>query len=84
MQPINTVFVFSVFSGTIQEVPESFKLNLGLGQLPLLQRPKINCKKCHGRFFTGREVNNLTYIPCKCVAKQINYKTLEEIEQKFK
>lgn len=82
MQQIDTIPVFSVFSGTLQEVPKSSVMSLGLGQLPLLKKPKDNCNKCYGRLYQGRDVNNLSYVPCKCVNKNINLESLKEIEEK--
>ena len=34
--------------------------------------PKKNCRKCHGRGWTGRETNTNKLMPCRCLARKIN------------
>lgn len=33
--------------------------------------PKKNCKRCHGRGWTGRDVATLKLVPCKCLYRKI-------------
>lgn len=64
--------IYSVFSGTYYTVPiDDIKL-LDIGQIPLKKYPK-NCKKCSDRGYYGRDVNNLTYEPCNCLRKVIDF-----------
>lgn len=77
-----TILFFSAFSGTFYELPESDISHMYPGQLPLKKQPKQNCKKCVGRGYTGRDVNNLFYITCSCLQKELNLDILKQIEDK--
>ncbi len=56
---------FSLFSGDIYELDELEKTDAF--QLPLLQPPDKNCKKCFGRFHTGYNTTTKHYNICtKC------------------
>ena len=81
MQTIKSFPVFSVFSGTFYDLPESDTELLADGHLPLLKLPK-SCKKCHDRGYTGKDLQNLTYFPCSCVHKVLNFDILKKIENK--
>ena len=77
---------FSMVSGEIYHVEEDEVKNLGKDQIPLKEKPKSNCKKCYGRFFTGRHMKRVDnnwvqdyYIPCpKCAQKYIDWATFKE------
>jgi hypothetical protein len=77
---INKVLVYSVFSGTIYEIPEKDVILLDIGQLPLLKKPNTNCKKCYGKMDLGRDSQNYAHIPCSCLRKVINFDILKSIE----
>ena len=79
---MNKTTVFNVFSGTIQEVLTSDIFLLGHGYLPLTKTPK-SCKKCNNRLYVGRDTSNLTYPPCSCVQKVLNFDILKELENKL-
>lgn len=81
MQPIKSLLIFSVFSGTFYDLPESDILLLDLGHLPLKKSP-LKCKKCYSRGYSGRDSQNLTYSPCSCVHKVLNFDILKKIENK--
>jgi hypothetical protein len=74
------ILIFSVFSGTYSEYPEYDKKLLRPGHIPLLKKPKSNCKKCFGRGFSGRDTSNLTYNLCSCMYKILDLELLKEIE----
>jgi len=70
--------IYSAFSGTFYEIPESDLNLLDMGQLPLLKKPSSSCKKCFGRGNIGRDNKNLNYFICNCVKKVLD---LEEIKK---
>jgi hypothetical protein len=69
----NTILVFSVFSGTYYEIPESDASLLDVGHLPLTKKPKSNCSKCFGRGHLGRDTQSYGYAVCSCLQKNINH-----------
>ncbi len=64
--------IFSVFSGTYYTCKSSDVDLLDEGQLPLTKKPNLNCKKCFGRGYTGRDTSHLGYVVCMCVRKVID------------
>lgn len=81
MQTVNSILVYSVFSGTIYDFPESDIDLLQMGHLPLTKQPK-SCKKCFSRGYLGRDAQNLTYSPCSCIQKVLNLDILKTLENK--
>lgn len=81
MQTHNSVLIYSVFSGTFYELPETDIDLLQAGHLPLSNKPK-NCKKCYSRGFSGKDTRNLTYSPCSCVQKVLKLDILKHLENK--
>jgi hypothetical protein len=69
---MQTKLIYSAFSATFYEVPESDVKLLDVGQVPLKQQPK-KCKHCLNRGYVGRDVNNLAYEICNCVRKVIDF-----------
>lgn len=65
--------VYSVFSGTVYEVPEKDLDILSIDQIPLLKSPNKNCSKCYSRYYIGRDINDFSYIPCSCVRKVVDF-----------
>lgn len=68
---------FSIFGGYIYEAnPEEEKV-LDAFQIPLTQRPKDSCKKCHGRFHVGFNVEQKHFIICtSCSKKYLDVKKI--------
>ena len=61
---------FSIFSG---ELYESDDVRDDPHQIPLIKRPKDNCKKCHGRFYTDYNLTTKQYTVCnKCLRTCLN------------
>jgi hypothetical protein len=81
MQTIKTTLIYSVFSGSFYDLLDSDLDLLDVGHLPLLKAPK-KCNKCYSRGYTGRDSQNLTYSPCSCVQKVLNFDILKKIENK--
>ena len=48
------MWMYSIFSGTFYEIPESDFPLMDIGQLPLTKKPN-NCSKCHDRGHMGRD-----------------------------
>ncbi|MCK4329266.1 hypothetical protein KAX02_05435 [candidate division WOR-3 bacterium] len=46
---------------------------------------KSDCRKCYGRGYIGREVNQDNLIPCKCVDKKklVNHITNKKLLEKY-
>lgn len=78
---MNTVNMFSIFSGYFYELPEHDLELMDLGQLPLTKKPPLNCKKCYGRGYTGRNCENYGYLVCQCVRKVIDSSKIKRGEQ---
>jgi hypothetical protein len=64
--------IYSVFSATFYEIPESDVKLLDIGQIPLKQHPK-NCKHCYNRGYLGRDKETLAYQMCNCIRKVIDF-----------
>jgi hypothetical protein len=77
---IKTTPVYSVFSGTIYDVLESDIKLLDVGQVPLIKNPPRNCKKCYGRYNTGRDHQNYSFSPCSCLRKVVNVDIVRSLE----
>lgn len=75
-----TILIYSVFSGSLYEIPEKDVQLLDVGQLPLKKKPSTSCKKCHGKLDSGRDFQNYGYIPCSCLRKVINFDILKSLE----
>jgi hypothetical protein len=77
MQTKNEKFIYSAFSGTFYSIPEKDFPLLNQGQIPLLNKPKQNCKKCFGRGHCGRDSNNFTFTVCNCIKKNIDFNLIK-------
>lgn len=71
---MQTKFTYGVLSGTILEIPEADIKLIDQSRVLFVKEPKKNCKKCYGRYFTGRDIKMFTYEPCACVRKVIDFK----------
>jgi hypothetical protein len=61
----------SMVSGEIYQVEEDEVKNLDDQQIPLLDRPNPNCKKCYGRGHIGYNTIFKVYEPCRKCGKKI-------------
>ena len=75
-------FIYSVFSGTIYQVPEKDIKILDIGQIALLKQPPNNCKKCYGRGYSGRDSDNFAYYGCTCIRKIVDNRYTNILAQK--
>jgi hypothetical protein len=64
--------VYSIFSGTFYDIAEKDIKLLDLGQVPLTEKPKANCKTCFGRGHMGRDTTSYIYNVCNCVRKKVD------------
>ena len=72
---------FSLISGDMYYVEEDEVKNLDKSQVPLLKKPKENCKKCYGRFYTMFETIKKYYIPCpKCMKTCVDWDAMKNEE----
>lgn len=67
-----TITIFSVFSGTFYEVPESDFGILDIGQIPLAKKPS-KCSKCFNRGYVGRDNKTFVYAICSCLHKAVDH-----------
>lgn len=65
---MSNIYVFSVYTGMVYDIPEEQFNLLDDGQLPLKDKPKA-CKKCYDRRYMGFSKTTYTYMPCLCVSK---------------
>ena len=73
MEAKNNIIVYSVFSGTVYEIPERDANLLDIGQIPLKKYPNPKCNKCFGRGYSGRDTQTYAYMPCSCVHKVVDF-----------
>ena len=76
-----TVKYFSVFSGEVYDLDEQYTGYLDCGQLKITDQPKNNCKRCHGRGFTGKNTKSGHYDVCRCVLRNATDDLLAEMSQ---
>lgn len=75
---------FSQVTGEIYSLEEDEIETVDEYQIPLKQRPAGSCKKCHGRGYWGRRVQNGVLLLClKCMNKCIDYDLLKTLTEKF-
>ena len=75
----NLKLFFSLISGDMYYVEEDEIKNLDKSQIPLTVKPKSNCKKCYGRFYTALETKKKYYIPCpRCMKKCVDWNALKD------
>jgi len=74
-----TLKYFSVFSGEVYDLQEEYTKVLDCGQLKITDNPKSNCKRCHGRGFTGRDSSTGHYSMCRCVLRNASDDLLAEM-----
>ncbi len=74
---MKTKLYFSVNTGEIYEVWEDEEETLDHFQVPLISRPKSNCKQCYGRFHVGFNMETEMYAVCsKCSKKYTDWEKL--------
>lgn len=78
MQTKKSKLIYSVFSGTFYQICEDDISLLDMGQLPLLNKPKNNCKKCLNKGHLGRDINNFSYTVCNCIRKVIDLNLIKK------
>lgn len=69
---METKLYYSIFSGIVYEVCADESSVLDDGQIPLISRPKISCKKCYGRGYEGVDPKRNLYLACGCLRKCID------------
>lgn len=70
-------YYFSIFGGYIFSANEKEEMVLDSFQIPLIEKPKNNCSKCYGKFYTGYDLTKRHYIACpKCMKKYLDVKKL--------
>jgi hypothetical protein len=79
MQNNNIKQIYSVFSGTFYTIPEKDVSLLNIGQLPLVKKSNISCKKCYGKGHNGRDLNTFAFQVCSCVRKNIDFDIVKKI-----
>jgi len=65
-------YYFSLVTGRIERIMADEVTILEVYQLPLLKKPRHNCKHCYGRGYESYDPLNVAYIPCRCVKKVID------------
>ena len=69
---------WSFHTGEIYEVFPDEEENLDNFQVKLVNKPSKNCRKCHGRFYIGKNVNTELYVPCsRCSKKCVDFSNLK-------
>jgi hypothetical protein len=76
------VIIYSVFSGTIFEIPEKDFKMMDISHIPLKEYPKLNPKQNYGRPYTGRDMNNFAYYASPSVLKVIDTNRSKETSLK--
>lgn len=83
---MNTNLYWSFHTGEFFYVADDEIQTLNGFSVSLTKKPKLNCKRCFGRFHEGKNINTGLYIPCqKCRKTCIDYeKLLGDMEQAIK
>ena len=76
------IIIYSVFSGTIFEIPEKDLKIIDIAHIPLKEYPKINKKQNYGRYFVGRDKNNYAYYASPSVLKVIDREITQNLSSK--
>jgi hypothetical protein len=76
---MNSINVYSIYSGIYYQIVEEQFEKLDEGQIPLRKSP-TSCKTCYSRGYIGFNPQTFTYKICKCVEKNIDY---NKIKSKF-
>jgi hypothetical protein len=64
--------IFNVYSGDCYDILSTELENLLEGEIPLRQTPKLSCRKCYGRGYTGKDNIKHIYQPCpRCIENQL-------------
>ena len=71
--PKNLCLYFNMCSGDLYYIEEDERKNIDKYQLPLLKKPKLSCKHCHGRGFEGKYVKMNIYMICRCLQRCIDF-----------
>lgn len=75
---MNKLLFFSLTSGVIYELLESYTKKLDVYQIPLTSKPKESCRKCFGRFYTGYNTSQKVFKVCeKCIIKHADHKKIQ-------
>lgn len=75
--------IYSIYSGTVYEIPKEDFWNLDAGQVPLLSKPKGNCKHCFGRGYEYHEKIRNEYQICRCLVSKVDWPALKEKNTKY-
>lgn len=72
--------MFSLITGDIYTILSDEIKNMDEYQVPLKKRPLSNCKKCFGRFYTGRHLKHNLFIMCsKCSPKCVDIEKVKSL-----
>lgn len=73
--------MFSLISGEMYTIlPEELEVHDKF-QIPLLKKPKQNCKKCYGRFHIGKnKIHNIFIMCATCAPTCIDVQKLKSTE----
>lgn len=71
----------SLFSGQIYTIDETQTANLDEGQIPLLDYPKENCRKCYGRGYIDKNLTTGFYTICTCMKTRINFSKFDRFKK---
>lgn len=74
---------YSLLSGDVYEIAEDEIGNLDDFQVPLIKKPKSNCKRCYGRGYIGRDRVKKYFIMCNCIKKYIDKERIGDINVKY-
>jgi hypothetical protein len=78
------VIYYSLVSGDVYEIPADEVENLDDFQIPLLRKPKSNCKTCYGRGYIGFDAQKKYYPMCRCIMSKIDKERLDgDIKLKY-
>lgn len=72
--------IFSLITGEVYTIlPDELK-NMDEYQVPLKKHPDAKCRKCYGRFYTGKNLIHNLYIMCpRCSAKCLDLEKVKSL-----
>lgn len=72
--------MFSLITGDLYTILSDELKNMDEYQVPLIKKPKDNCNKCYGRFYTGKNLTHNLFIMCpKCSPKYIDLQKVKTL-----
>ena len=82
MNKTDKIIFYSLLSGDVYELSIDEIDNLDEFQIPILRKPKHNCKRCYGRGYIGQDLIKKYYPICSCIGRHIDKERIKTMQLK--